>query len=85
MTKAFNDIGSQAQGAKDGLIKLKNSWENADRATYVAVMQSAASNIHRFANIGDDPGEGLLAAIDMVAQFASLAGPMVELASIGRI
>ena len=85
----FNKIGDNANAAKEGLKKLKEKWQNkgefGDRSVYVAALQSAASNIGKFANAGDDPQGAMLAALAMITQFAALAGPMGELASIGRL
>jgi hypothetical protein len=84
----FNQIGDKANTAKGGLKKLKEKWEKrgefGDRSVFVAALQSAASNIGKFANAGADPEGAMMAALAMVTQFASLTGPMEELAPIGR-
>ena len=46
-------------------------------------LQSAASNIKKFANAGDDPSGAVLGALNMVGQFAALAGPTGQNVAVG--
>ena len=45
-------------------------------------LQSAASNIEKFANAGDDPIGAVLGALNMVGQFAALAGPEGQIVAV---
>ena len=45
-------------------------------------LQSAASNIKKFANAGDDPIGAMLGALNMVGQFAALAGPTGQIVAV---
>ena len=45
-------------------------------------LQSAASNIKKFANAGDDPIGAVQGALNMVAQFAALAGPTGQIVAV---
>ena len=85
LNNGFAKIGDKASGAKQGLINLESKWNNipfGDRAVVTQTLQSAASNIEKFANAGDDPLGAVRGAIDMVAQFAALAGPKGQIVSI---
>ena len=82
---AFGKLGTAATGAKNGLLKLKNKWSETaagDRAKVVSALQSAASNIDKFANAGVDPVGTIHAGLNTVAQFAALAGPEGQIASV---
>ena len=85
LTVAFGKLGTKATAAKNGLNKLTNQWNEAqfgDRATVVGTLQSAASNIGAFANAGEDPVAAIQAGLNMIAQFAALAGPYGQIASV---
>ena len=45
-------------------------------------LQSAASNIKKFANAGDDPIGAVHGALNMVGQFAALAGPTGQIVAV---
>ena len=45
-------------------------------------LQSAASNIDKFANAGDDPIGAVQGALKMVGQFAALAGPKSQICAV---
>ena len=45
-------------------------------------LQSAASNIDKFANAGDDPIGAVQGAVNMVGQFAALAGPKSQICAV---
>ena len=45
-------------------------------------LQSAASNIDKFANAGDDPIGAVQGALNMVGQFAALAGPTGQIVAV---
>ena len=85
LTDAFGKLGTKATAAQNGLNKLKNRWNEAgfaDRGTVVDSLESAASNIGAFANAGEDPVAAIQAGLNMVAQFAALAGPYGQIASV---
>ena len=68
-----------------GLTKLKGKWNNipfGDRAVMKQTLQAAASNIGKFANAGSDPIGAIQGALNMVAQFAALAGPKGQILSV---
>jgi hypothetical protein len=78
-------LGSKATGAKNGLGSLKSQWNDisfGDRAVITQTLQAAASNIDKFANAGDDPLGAVQGALNMVAQFAALAGPTGQIISV---
>ena len=78
-------MGSKATGAKRGLIALKGKWNTlsfGDRATMTQTLQSAASNIDKFAKAGDDPIGAVQGALNMVGQFAALAGPTGQIVAV---
>ncbi len=78
-------MGSKATGAKKGLDKLKSQWDEisfGDRAVLTQNLQAAASNIGKFTRAGDNPLEAVKGAINMIAQFAALAGPTGQMISV---
>ena len=82
---AFGELGTQATGAMNGLTELKGQWNEisfGDRAVMTQTLQAAASNIHKFLNAGSDPIGAVQGALNMVAQFAALAGPTGQIAAI---
>ena len=87
LNKKFDEIGSMAIGAKRGLRELRDKWASkgnfGDRSVYAQALHSAAKNIERFANAGDNPGEGILAAVDIVTQLESLTDSIGKIASTG--
>ena len=50
--------------------------------TVTQTLQSAASNIDKFANAGDDPIGAVQGALNMVGQFAALAGPKSHIVAV---
>ena len=50
--------------------------------TVTQTLQSAASNIDKFANAGDDPIGAVQGALNMVGQFAALAGPKSQICAV---
>ena len=85
LTAAFGKLGTKATGAKNGLNTLKDKWNEAgfaDRGTVVDSLESAASNIGAFANAGEDPVGAIQAGLNMIAQFAKLAGPHGQIVSV---
>ena len=86
LTEAFDTIGTKAAGAKKGLTELKGKWNQisfGDRAVMTQTLQAAASNIEKFANAGEDPLGAVQGALNMVAQFAALAGPTGQIVAAG--
>ena len=84
LKKAFGKLGTRT-AAKNGLTKLKGKWNNipfGDRAVMKQTLQAAASNIGKFANAGSDPIGAIQGALNMVAQFAALAGPKGQILSV---
>ena len=78
-------MGSKATGAKKGLTALKGKWNTlsfGDRAVMTQTLQSAASNIDKFAKAGDDPIGAVQGALNMVGQFAALAGPTGQIVAV---
>ena len=78
-------MGSKATGAKKGLTALKGKWNAlsfGDRAVMTQTLQSAASNIDKFAKAGDDPIGAVQGALNMVGQFAALAGPTGQIVAV---
>ena len=85
LKNAFDKLGTRGTGAKQGLTKLKQKWNQVpfgEREPVVATLQEAASNIASFANAGDDPIGAIQGAINMVGQFAALAGPTGGIVSV---
>ena len=69
----------------NGLTELKGQWNEisfGDRAVMTQTLQAAASNIHKFLNAGSDPIGAVQGALNMVAQFAALAGPTGQIAAV---
>ena len=69
----------------NGLTELKGQWNEisfGDRAVMTQTLQAAASNIHKFLNAGSDPIGPIQGALNMVAQFAALAGPTGQIAAV---
>ena len=82
---AFAKLGRKATGAKEGLKKLREQWDQisfGDRATVVGTLQSAASNIEKFVKGGDDPIGAVQGALNMIGQFSALAGPEGQIVSV---
>ena len=68
-----------------GLTELKGQWNEisfGDQAVMTQTLQAAASNIHKFLNAGSDPVGAVQGALNMVAQFAALAGPTGQIAAV---
>lgn len=85
LKNAFGTLGSKATGAKKGLTALKGKWNTlsfGDRAVMTQTLQSAASNIDKFAKAGDDPIGAVQGALNMVGQFAALAGPTGQIVAV---
>ena len=69
----------------NGLTELKGQWNEisfGDRAVMTQTLQVAASNIHKFLNAGSDSIGAVQGALNMVAQFAALAGPNGQIAAV---
>ena len=61
---------------------MKDKWNTlsfGDRVTVTQTLQSAASNIDKFANAGDDPIGAVQGALNMIGPFAALAGPKSQI------
>ena len=85
LKNAFGTLGSKAKGAKKGLTELKGKWNTlsfGNRATMTQTLQSAASNIEKFTKAGDDPIGAVQGALNMVGQFAALAGPTGQIVAV---
>ena len=82
----FLTLGPKATGAWKGLAELKEKWNTlsfGDRATMTQTLQSAASNIDKFAKAGDDPIGAIQGALNMVGKFEALAGPTGQNVAVG--
>ena len=69
-------MGPKAAGAWKGLAELMEKWNTlsfGDRADMTKTLQSAASNIEKFAKAGDDPIGAIQAALNMLGQFGALS------------
>ena len=67
----------EIRDADVGLAELMDKWDTlsfGDRAVMTQTLQSAASNIDKFAKAGDDPIGAIQGALNMVGQFEELAG-----------
>lgn len=64
--------------AKKGLKELETKWlqtPETRRGEIVGALNTAAGKLEKFANAGKDPVGAIRAAVEILATFASLAGP----------
>ncbi|CAB4016298.1 Hypothetical predicted protein [Paramuricea clavata] len=85
LSDAFNKIGPEADGAKTGLAKISEKWNEIpadNRGAIVKAVQTSATLFEKFAKADEDPVGAVRATIDIVAQFTALAGPKGQIISI---
>lgn len=71
--------------AKNGLRELRTNWlqtPETRRGEIVTALNTAASKLGKFANAGDDAVGAIRGAVEIIASFASLAGPHGQIISV---
>lgn len=71
--------------AKNGLRELRTNWlqtPETRREEIVTALNTAASKLEKFANAGDDAVGAIRGAVEIIASFASLAGPHGQIISV---
>ena len=85
LSKAFDEIGKDADAAKTGLAKIKSKWDKIssdDRTSIVKAFQTSAAQFDKFAKANENPVGAVMAAADIVSQFTALAGPTGQIISV---
>ena len=80
----LSTLGDKADGAKKGLMKIRNKWSKfsvADRAVLSEALQSSVGNVKTMANFANDPLEAMKAGMTTISQFSQLTGPKGQIAS----
>ena len=71
-------MGGIANRAKTGMTEMTDKWGQKtleQRIFLTTALNTAASNIPKFANAGEDPMGAVVAAVNIAASFASMMGP----------
>ena len=80
----FGELGTQATGAMNGLTELEGQWNEISFGDRAVMTHSTGRCLkyYKFANAGSDPIGAAQGALNMVAQFAALAGPTGQIAAV---